>query len=254
MKRIALLAIPLMALVATSAAADQVVASDDTGGQIATSFPLTMFQSVSASTIVPVTTTLHHSHAHIDAVRYGCESSVKQTVAASFTGTGAASESFTINLTVNPASCPKGWQELRITSNGTEPDGDRIFTTTRECVNDTVGNGTSQNYCGGPTVPGRCGGGGWYVDTTYLVGNVDCRDWSKAAGPGFGVGDAVRVRTQSIGGGLVTFDGGSSQATPPSNAWSTVRIPVLAPGLHTMALTDSRLGFGGSTIMPLRIV
>jgi hypothetical protein len=146
-----------------------------------------------------------------------------------------------------------------VTSDATLPDGSREFTTSRECVNIATGNGTSQNYCGGPTVAGRCGGGAWYAVIEYLIGFVDCRDWLRGSstGAGFRPGDKIRVRTQSVGGGSATFDpafhsgdpGAGIQSTPPSNAWTTITVPNLPPGMRKLHLRDRRLGFAGAVVM-----
>jgi chitodextrinase len=231
---------------------------------IHSNFGLTMFQTISSRITVPVTTLLHNSRSTITGVRWSCESDVKQTIPTSFKGTGASEETFTVNLTIDPSLCPKGWQEIRVTSDATLPDGSREFTTSRECVNIATGNGTSQNYCGGPTVAGRCGGGAWYAATDYLIGFVDCRDWLKASstGAGFRPGDKIRVRTQSTGGGSAAFDpafhsadpGAGIQSTPPSNAWTTITVPSLPPGMRKLHLRDRLLGYSGAVVMPLKII
>jgi hypothetical protein len=224
--------------------------------------PTVMFQAYAAPTTVPVTILLHNSHARVEGIRWSCESTVKQAVPLAFTGTGAPEETRQVNMTVDPALCPRGWQEIRWTVDATLPDGTREFTTSRECANVVTGNGTAQNYCGGPASAGRCGGGAWYAATTYLIGFVDCRDWNQAATTGFHAGERIRVRTQNSGGGIATFDpdfhhgnpGVAAQATPPDNRWTTVTIPNLAPGQHTLHLRDRLLGFSGTVVMPLRIV
>jgi hypothetical protein len=224
--------------------------------------PTAMFQSYATRTVVPVTILLHNSHARVERVRWSCESDVKQAVPLAFIGTGASEETRRVNLTIDPALCPRGWQEIRWTVDTTLPDGSREFTTGRECVNIVTGNGTTQDYCGGPTVAGRCGGGAWYAATTYLIGFVDCRDWYRAITTGFRAGDRIRVRTQSGGGGIATFDpdfhhgnpGIGAQATPPWNRWATAKIPNLAVGQHTLHLRDRLLGFSGAVVMPLKIV
>jgi hypothetical protein len=224
--------------------------------------PTAMFQAYAARIVVPVTVLLHNSRARVQSVRWSCESDVKQTVPLAFAGTGAPEETRTVNLTVDPSKCPRGWQEIRWSVDTTMPDGTREFTTSRECANVLTGNGASEDYCGGPTVAGRCGGGAWYEATTYLIGYVDCRDWNRAITIGFHAGEKIRVRTQSGGGGMVAFDpdfhhgdpGVGQQATPPNNTWTTVTIPNLAPGQHTLHLRDRLLGFSGAVVMPLRIV
>jgi chitodextrinase len=231
---------------------------------IHSNFGLTMFQTISSRITVPVTTLLHNSRSTITGVRWSCEADVKQTIPTSFKGTGAGEETFTVNLTIDPSLCPKGWQEIRVTSDATLPDGSREFTTSRECVNIATGNGTSQNYCGGPTVAGRCGGGAWYAATEYLIAFVDCRDWLRAssAGAGFHPGDKIRVRTQSTGGGSAAFDpafhaadpGAGIQSTPPSNAWTTITVPSLPPGMRKLHLRDRLLGYSGAVVMPLKII
>jgi chitodextrinase len=247
-----------------SALADENQGWQTDGTHIHSVFGLTMFQTISSRITVPVTTLLHNSGASVDGVRWSCESGVKQTVATGFKGSDVSEESFTVNLTVDPSLCPRGWQEIRVTSDATLPDGSREFTTSRECVNITTGNGTSQNYCGGPTVTGRCGGGAWYAATEYLIAFVDCRDWSTASstGDGFRPGDKIRVRTQSAGGGGATFDaafhadnlGVGIQSTPANNAWTTITVPPLPPGMHKLHLRDRLLGFSGAVVMPLKII
>lgn len=241
-------------------------ASPDGVAHVHLETPTTMFQSYGGPTTVPVTVVLHHSLAKATSVRWSCESDVKQTQTISFQGDGSGEQRATYNLTVNPSLCPKGWQEIRWTVNTDQPDGSREFTTSRECANFLVGNGSSQNYCGGPTVAGRCGGGAWYTSTLYLIGFIDCRDWfrASAAGAGFHAGDKIRVRTQNSGGGIATFDpafhasppnpGVGIQTTPANNTWTTITIPALAPGQHTLHLRDNLKGFSGAVVMPLKIV
>jgi hypothetical protein len=107
---------------------------------IHSNFGLTMFQNISSRITVPVTTLLHNSRSTVTGVRWSCESDVKQAIPTNFRGTGVTEETFTVNLTVDPSLCPKGWQEIRVTSDATLPDGSREFTTSRECVNITTGN------------------------------------------------------------------------------------------------------------------
>lgn len=256
---VVLAAIPL-APTAASAVNYQGWETDNTHVHLDT--PTAMFQSYATPTAVPVTILLHNSHARVDSVRWSCESDIKQSVPLAFTGTGAPEETRQVKLTIAPASCPRGWQEIRWTVDTTLPDGSREFTTSRECANIVTGNGTTENYCGGPTVAGRCGGGAWYAATTYLIGFVDCRDWNRATTSGFHAGDKIRVRTQNIGGGIATFDpdfhrgnpGIAAQATPPNNKWTTVTIPKLGVGQHTLHLRDRLLGNSGAVVMPLKIV
>lgn len=232
--------------------------NDQTHIHMGTDLP--MFTQLTSSRTVNVSLLLHNSRATINLIRWSCESDVKQSKSLNLVGDGSPAQTFpTQTLTVNPSLCTSGWREVRFTANAEIPGVGREFTTSRRCIR--MGTGSS-NYCGGPTVAGRCGGGAWYVPTEYLIGFVDCRDWQKAQTTGFRPGERIRVRTQNSGGGVATFDpdfhngflGISPQATPPNNSWTTVAVPQLAPGQHRMHLRDRRAGFSGAVVMPLRVV
>lgn len=224
---------------------------------------LPMLSTLSGSRTVNTDLILHNSRATINSIRWSCESSVKQTKSVNFVGTGTPVQTFpTQTLTVNPSLCAKGWREIRFTVKAEIPGGvGQEFTTSRRCVNFTVGS-TASNYCGGPTVAGRCGGGAWYVVPEYLIGFIDCRDWQKAQTTGFRPGEEIRVRTQNSGGGIATFDpdfhngniGVGITTTPPNNTWTRVKVPQLAAGQHVLHLRDRRAGFSGVVVMPLKIV
>lgn len=251
-------------LLPAPAQADETQAWETNTTHLHAVFGMTMFQTVSATTTVPFTVLLHNSHARVYRVRWSCESDVKQNVDVAWQGTGAAEQKFgPVNLTVDPGLCSAGWRELRFTAIARRTNGEQEFTTSRECVNFTRGNGTSSNYCGGPTIAGRCGGGAWYQATGYLVPTVDCRDVARAAGAGFHPGDVIRVRTQIGGGSIIgTFDpsfhtgnqGVGLQTKPAGSTYQSFVIPNLPAGLHKFHVRHTLGGFSGAFVLSLRIV
>jgi hypothetical protein len=223
------------------------------------------FENLAAPRQLPVTTLFHNRNPgdKVTFVRWSDGSNVKQSVSTNFVATGASEESFTVNLKLDPAAFDaSGWREVRVTSNVALTDGTREFSTTRWCV--FVNNSKPRSdYCGGPAMQGRCGGGAWYTQTQYLVAFVDCRDVQRAATTGFRPGDTIRVKAQHAGSRLLsTWDpafhsgnpGVGAQNLPGSNTWQRVTVPPLAPGVHKLHLRDNYAGFSGAYVLPVKIV
>jgi hypothetical protein len=209
---------------------------------------LTQFQRISGTTQFQVTVLLHNSTAHINWVRWGCESSVKQYVPVNWQGTGAHEERFgPVTLSISPSQCPGLYREIRVTANADRIPltNNRAFTTTRTCLQ----MGTSgTNYCGGPTQAGRCGGGAWYEATEYSIARVDCRDvatmQSRPLRPGV---DTIRVDAQAgsvfahIDPGFHAFNPGIAVVSNGGTSWRTFTVPAgLAPGPHKLVVRDRR--------------
>jgi hypothetical protein len=208
---------------------------------------------------VPVTTLLHNQTAHLAFVRWSDGSNVIESIKTPVQGDGTGEQKIPVNFTLDPARfANSGWQEVRFTSNIDKPQ--REYTTTRLCL--FVVNGKKRSdYCGGPTVAGRCGAGAWYPDTKYLVVFVDCRDVNRSLrGPAFSPGDKIRVKFQD-GLGQATVDphfhmgdrGTVIARDLPKNTWTTVTLPPLSPGAHKLHLRSTARGEAGAYVLPLVI-
>lgn len=195
----------------------------------------------------------HNSNAFVEWIRTGCQSGDlldKKPIGKQMTGANIETIEAPV-LTIDPRKCDRGWQEVRISDNMRLPGtiaegGGRFFHTTRTCINFTVGNPALPGEpCGGPTQVGRCGGGGWYERTNYVLGKIDCRDLQKTLTRPLVPGqDFIRVKSQgapvwlnldpdfhnsNVGQVLVAKGAG--------NTWFQRTVPTgLSEGLHKFAI------------------
>lgn len=200
-----------------------------------------MLGTISGAPGLDVRTTTRNVTGTLTFVRWSQESTVKQLVRPNV----AADVDRVDHLPFAASMIAGGWHELRVTSNMAEPD-QRVFTTTRWCA---LVAGGSSNYCGGPTVRGRCGGGSWYGD--YIISWIDCRDWPRA--PRSGAWSA-RLRFDGERGvaqidGRTIYDGAGGDRT--------VLVPAMPAGRHTLRVlswhtrTIAPVGtFGGAALVP----
>ncbi len=218
-----------------------------------------MLQTLSSPLVMPVTTLLHHEVEPLSYVRWSDGSNVKQRVDIEVQGDGSDEQRVVTELTLDPAKFDaSGWREVRITSN--MAGSRREFTTTRTCV--FVVNGKSRrDYCGGPTVAGRCGGGAWYPDTLYRIVMVDCRDVAKAQTGSFNPGDTVRVKFQN-GPGFANLDPAFHAGNPGTvlgadlamDKWQKITIPTDAPaGAHKLHLRATGAGAAGAYVLAFTV-
>jgi hypothetical protein len=195
--------------------------------------------------VVQVSVLLHNSKAHVNYVRWQCESDAQQTVNVNWTGTGAHEETFgPVSLNIDPAKCPGAWREIRIAANSdTGAPGGRTFPTTRLCVS-TTGSGT--NYCNS-NAAGRHGGGQWYQASAYHIAWIHGDSLRKINTRSLVAGDTLQVKAQNDSGGCIyahidpkfhDFNPGIVAVNcKPSDAWQTLTIPAgLAAGTHKLVI------------------
>jgi hypothetical protein len=205
-----------------------------------TCFP--MLDTLSAPVDLDVVTLLHNNNGRLTFVRWSDGSAVKQSISMSVAPGPVNEYRRTDVLRLDPARFDRsGWREVRLTSNVEDPVKGRWYTTTRFCV--FVRNGKSRSdYCGGPTVQGRCGAAGWYGE--YLNVFMDCRDYARRDAPVSGTW-CPRLKFEHERGiatvdphfhasppdpGLVMYSG------PGSNSWRSVCIDTrrLGNGPHVL--------------------
>lgn len=261
--RVVVLALTLLSVSAPVHADTEVQGWRTTNDHIHTSVPLDMLATISAPTPINVTTLLHNRvGGTLTFVRWSDQSGIRQVVKMSVTGTGESEQRVVTPLTIDPALIPtSGYTEIRVTSNFVASDGSREFTTTRLCLN-IVNGKTRKDYCGGPTVAGRCGGGAWYTATDYSVATVDCRDIKTTQTRPLVAGDTIRVKAQS-GSLMVNLDpafhvgnpGTSLLAGGVKGTWHKVTIPTgLTPGVHKLHVRDQRTnGEAGAYVLTFTV-
>jgi hypothetical protein len=227
-----------------------------------------MLDTLSAAVDLDVVTLLHDNDGRLTFVRWSDGSNVKQSVSMSVTPGPVNEYRRTDVLRLDPASFDaSGWREVRLTSNVQDPAKGRWYTTTRWCV--FVQNGKSRSdYCGGPTVQGRCGAAGWYGQ--YFNVYMDCRDYARRDAPVSGRW-CPRVKFEHERGvatidphfhasppdpGVVVYDG------PGSNTWRPVCIDTtgLINGPHKLHVrtehtrTSAPAGtFAGALVVPFTV-
>jgi hypothetical protein len=126
-------------------------------------FPLN--GTLSGAAPVDAVIQLHNNPSTLTNVRWSDEVAVRQNAPQSFS---CATEQcqITVPLTIDPGlMANSGWHEIRFTADTRTKDGQRMFQTTRWCVNAANGRSAS-NYCG-PTDPGRNAAAGWYTGIEY---------------------------------------------------------------------------------------
>jgi hypothetical protein len=207
-------------------------------------FTMPFFQTISSPTVLQVNDLLHNAptNEHVSFVDLQDQGNTISKAAVSIWGDSSPEQRFSATVTIDPAKfAHSGYQEVRVRSNIDKPD--REFTTTRLCLN--IQNGKSRSdYCGGPTVAGRCGGGAWYPDipSNYRIIFVDCRDVALTQTRDLFAGDKIRVKAQD-GGLFCNLDphfhaddpGMVLVANGAANTWTTLTIPGgLAPGPHKL--------------------
>lgn len=240
---------------------------------IHTQFPFQMLGTVSGPTSFTLTSLFHNRVPgdRITLVRWATQDGIVESKAVSHTAAGGNVETFTDTLTLDPSKAAhSGWQEVRITANVLLTDGTREFSTTRQCMLFQSGKPRSDYCWNGSTSKGRCGGGAWYgpnggnLETSvpgYLIATVSCPDVRRAQ-QGLRPGETIQVRTQNTAGGFGTWDpdfhngnlGHDQFTTPASNVWKTITIPAMSPGVHKLHLRDSRAGFSGAYVLPVKII
>jgi hypothetical protein len=222
-----------------------------------------MLQTVSSPTTLHLTVLLHNNPSifHVNFLDLQDQGTEIAKVPLNVFGQNSLSQSFPVDVTLDPNKfAHSGWQELRIRANIDKPD--REFPTSRVCVN--IQNGKSvSNYCGGPTVAGRCGSGAWYPDipSNYRIVFVDCRDVNKAIHGTYAAGDKIRVKFQD-GAGYVSVDPDFHHGNPgivigsnmAPNKWLTVTVPSgLAPGAHKLHLRSQTGVEAGAYVMTFNV-
>jgi hypothetical protein len=205
-------------------------------------FQAPMFQTISGCMSVPVTTLFHNNPSTAQWIRWSDGSNVKQVIDYPDWTPGAVFEATRVDtLNICQSQFDSwGWREVRVTENNGSP---RDFGTTRWCVW-VPNNGKSRSdYCGGPTVAGRCGGGWWYEDLAYSIVFVDCRDVNIVQTRNLVAGDKIRAHAQA--GTLIArldpdfhYGNEGTAAAFVNGAWT---VPSgLAPGTHRLHMRDGR--------------
>lgn len=218
-----------------------------------------MLETLSAPTTLHMTILLHNAptNEHVSFLDAQDQGTTISKVSLNIFGDNSKEQRIPVDITVDPAKfAHSGWQELRLRANIDKPD--REFPTSRICVN--IQNGKSlSNYCGGPTVAGRCGAGAWYPDiaSNYRIIFVDCRDQYTANARPLVPGDKVRIKSQdgdlyaNIDPHFHDGDAGIPLVVKgAANKWTTVTIPAgLAPGVHKLHMRSQTGVEAGAYVM-----
>jgi hypothetical protein len=237
-------ALAVLAVTATGASAFEVQGWKTQDQHIHETFAMPFFTTISAPVTLQVDDLLHNAPTieHVNFVDLQDQGTTISKASVSVWGDGSPEQRFSATVTIDPAKfAHSGWQEVRVRSNIDKPD--REFPTTRLCL--FINNGKSRSdYCGGPGVQGRCGGGAWYPDipSNYRIIFIDCRDVALTQTRDLFAGDKIRVKAQD--GGLFCnvdphFHAGDPGivllANGAANTWTTLTIPGgLAPGAHKL--------------------
>jgi hypothetical protein len=233
LRAVALLAATTLALIFAASAQANVVTSFSNqigSGRFETQdVGLAMFANATPGQAVPITVRNVNEPGTMTLSRVDLESTVKETLTTSpFPWTPGTTSDVSRSFTLHVPSGGSGWDELRWHSEFKhDSTRERTFNTTRHCIHYSSGTG---NYCGGPTVRGRCGGGSWYESALYNVSFIDCRDL-KAIMDGHPP-SSIRVKFQvdySGGGyGVIARDpngGGQVGGHYAANTWITIPNP-----------------------------
>jgi hypothetical protein len=205
---------------------------------------LAMFADAVPGAAVPVVVHSVNEPGTMSWSRVSIQSTVKEVLTLNWTP-GVANDvyrSFTLHVPVGGS----GWEELRWSSNfAHDSTRERTFNTTRHCVHYASGSG---NYCGGPTVRGRCGTGSWYETALYNVSFIDCRDLYAILNGTPPATIRVKFQVDYAGGGygVIARDPDGTQQISghlPKGTWITVPNPGNAFWLLSVANNGQDGGF-----------
>jgi len=196
---------------------------------------LAMFANVTPGQSVPITVRSVNEPGTLDWSRVSVQSTVKNKITLNWTP-GVTSD-VTRSFSLPVPSGGSGWEELRWSTDfAHDSSRERTFNTTRHCVHYSG----SGNYCGGPTVKGRCGGGSWYESALYNVPFIDCRDLAAilAGNPPANIRVKFQVDYSGGGYGVVATDPNGSNIISghyPKNTWITIPNPGAGAWLLSVA-------------------
>jgi hypothetical protein len=240
----------------------------DTDEHIHTGVCFPMFADAAAPTSFDIRTLLHNNDGHANFVRWGVhDGGVGGYVfRGDFPGSGLNEVGVVHEAPWNPADGKNsGFKEFRFTSNVEDPAKGRWYTTARYTLNFVNGKGRD-DYSGGPTTKGRCGGGGHYGD--YHIAWIDCRDLARIRQGPVPSGFVVNLRWQNGQRAFANLDPGFHNGNPGTVLYDgpadPVAVPVHgAPGWHKLHIRVENHGqkdengnpgrFAGAFVTPILI-
>lgn len=212
----------------------------DTDEHIHTGVCFPMFADLTGPTSFDLRTLLHNNDGHTTFVRGGVHDGgwgPNYVFRGDWPGNGLNEIGRVDEFPFDPAwNDFSGFGEFRFSSNLEDPVKARWYTTARLTAN--IANGKKANdYSGGPTTKGRCGGGGHYG--TYNIAWIDCRDLARIRQGPVPSGFVVNLRWQNGDRGAAHLDPGFHNGNPGTVLYDgpaeDVAVQVVgAPGWHKL--------------------